>query len=73
MLFRSRAAAPQLSERTAYWRLILVVGAYLYAHSDAHRMEKLSGGLCNTRDLDEMLRQITAFVVGGLSAPDPAA
>ena len=68
-----RAAAPQLSERTAYWRLILVVGAYLYAHSDAHRMEKLSGGLCNTRDLDEMLRQITAFVVGGLSAPDPAA
>jgi AcrR family transcriptional regulator len=65
-----RQAAPHLSERTAYWRLILVVGAYLYAHSDAHRMEKLSHGACNTRDLDEMLRQITAFVVGGLSAPD---
>jgi AcrR family transcriptional regulator len=67
-----REAAPHLSERTAYWRLILVVGAYLYAHSDAHRLEKMSGGQCNTRDLDEMLVQITAFVVGGLNAPEPA-
>ena len=68
-----REAAPHLSARTAYWRLVLVIGAYLYAHSDAHRLEKMSGGLCNTRDLDQMLEQITAFVVGGLSAPEPAA
>ena len=68
-----REAAPHLSARTAYWRMILVIGAYLYAHSDAHRLEKVSGGLCNTRDLDVMLEQITAFVVGGLSAPEPAA
>ena len=68
-----REAAPHLSARTAYWRMILVVGAYLYAHSDAHRLEEVSGGLCNTRDLDVMLEQITSFVVGGLSAPDPAA
>jgi AcrR family transcriptional regulator len=65
-------AAPHLSTRTAYWRLILVVGAYLYAHSDAHRLERLSGGLCSTDDLEEMLEQITAFVVGGLNAPEPA-
>lgn len=68
-----REAAPHLSARTAYWRLVLVIGAYLYAHSDAHRLEKMSGGLCNTRDLDEMLEQITAFVVGGLMAADPHA
>ena len=67
-----REAAPHLSDRTAYWRMILVIGAYLYAHSDAHRLERMSGGLCNTRDLDEMLAQITAFVVGGLGAPEPA-
>jgi AcrR family transcriptional regulator len=66
-----REAAPHLSARTAYWRLVLVIGAYLYAHSDAHRLDKMSGGLCNTRDLDEMLEQITAFVVGGLIAPEP--
>jgi AcrR family transcriptional regulator len=68
-----REAAPHLSARTAYWRLVLVIGAYLYAHSDAHRLEEMSGGLCSTRDLDEMLEQITAFVVGGLMAPEPQA
>jgi hypothetical protein len=52
--------------------MVLVIGAYLYAHSDAHRLEKMSGGMCKTGDLDEMLRQITAFVVGGLMAPDTA-
>lgn len=66
-----REAAPHLSARTAYWRMVLVIGAYLYAHSDAHRLEKMSGGMCNTRDLDEMLEQITTFVVGGLVAPEP--
>ena len=66
-----REAAPHLSARTAYWRMILVIGAYLYAHSDAHRLERMSGGLCSTHDLDEMLGQVTAFVVGGLAAPEP--
>jgi AcrR family transcriptional regulator len=65
-----RKAAPHLSARTAYWRMALVIGAYLYAHSDAHRLEELSEGTCSTDDLDEMLEQITAFVVGGLMAPD---
>ena len=65
-----RKAAPHLSVRTAYWRMALVIGAYLYAHSDAHRLEELSAGVCSTDDLDEMLEQITAFVVGGLMAPD---
>jgi len=65
-----RKAAPHLSARTAYWRMVLTVGAYLYAHSDAHRLQELSKGKFNTDDVEEMLEQITAFVVGGLMAPD---
>jgi len=65
-----RKAAPHLSAQTAYWRMVLVIGAYLYAHSDSHRLEEMSAGVCKTGDVDEMLRQITAFVVGGLMAPD---
>src|SRR5256885_753180 len=65
-----RKAAPHLSERTAYWRMVLVIGAYLYAHSDAHRLEEISGGVARAEDQNEMLRQITAFVVGGLMAAD---
>jgi AcrR family transcriptional regulator len=67
-----RKAAPHLSARTAYWRMVLIIGAYLYAHSDAHRLEKLSNGKYRTEDVDEMLGQISAFVVGGLMAPDSA-
>jgi AcrR family transcriptional regulator len=63
-----REVAPQLSDRTAYWRMVLMIGAYLYAHSDAHRLAEVSGGVCDPNDLDEMLEQITAFVVGGLMA-----
>lgn len=66
-----RQTAPHLTVRTAYWRMVLLIGAYLYAHSDAHRLEELSGGVCGAENLDEMLEQITAFVVGGLKAPDP--
>src|SRR5687767_14401629 len=65
-----RKVAPQLSDRAAYWRMVLMIGAYLYAHSDAHRLAEMSGGVCDPDDLDEMLEQITAFVVGGLMAPD---
>ena len=65
-----RKVAPQLSDRTAYWRMVLMIGAYLYAHSDAHRLAEVSRGVCDPDDLDEMLEQITAFVVGGLMAPD---
>ena len=65
-----RETAPQLSRRTAYWRMVLMIGAYLYAHSDAHRLAVVSGGACDPEDLEEMLEQITAFVVGGLMAPD---
>ena len=68
-----RKAAPHLSARTAYWRMVLIIGAYLYAHSDAHRLEELSQGKFDSDDVDEMLQQITAFVVGGLMARDSAA
>jgi AcrR family transcriptional regulator len=65
-----REVAPQLSERTAYWRMVLTVGAYVYVHSDAHRLAEMSRGACDPNDLDEMLEQFTAFVVGGLMARD---
>jgi AcrR family transcriptional regulator len=69
-LAQVRKVVPGLSLRTAYWRMVLMVGAYLYGHSDALRLQELSRGACNPDDQDEMLRQITAFAVGGLAAPD---
>ncbi|MGV3654793.1 MAG: TetR/AcrR family transcriptional regulator [Noviherbaspirillum sp.] len=62
-------ALPHLSQKDAFWRITLVVGAYLYAFSDTHRLEQLSGGICDPDDSEEILAQATAFIVGGLEAP----
>ncbi|WP_142849915.1 TetR/AcrR family transcriptional regulator [Telmatospirillum sp. J64-1] len=64
-----REALPHLGEKDAYWRLTLMIGAYMYAFSDTHRLEELAEGICDPTDTNEILEQITNFVVGGLTAP----
>ena len=64
-----RKALPYLPEKDIYWRVTLMVGAYMYAFSDTHRLEQLAPDICNPDDADEILEQITAFVSGGLEAP----
>jgi AcrR family transcriptional regulator len=63
------SALPHLSEKDVYWRVTLMVGAYMYAFSDTHRLEQLAKGVCNPDDPNEILAQITEFVTGGLSMP----
>ena len=67
-----QSVAPHLSEKTVYWRLILMVGANLYAVSDTHRINELSGSKFDAADQGELLDQVTAFVCGGFAAPDPS-
>ena len=64
-----RVALPTLSEKDVYWRVTLMVGAYLYAFSNTHRLDQLAPGICNPDDTDEILDQVASFVTGGLSAP----
>lgn len=63
------AALPHLAPRDVYWRMTLVVGAYLYAFSDTHRLDVMAPGLCNPNDADEVFTAITSFVTGGMMAP----
>jgi AcrR family transcriptional regulator len=63
------SALPHLPQKDVYWRMMLVIGAYNYAFSDTHRLEQLAAGICDPSNTDEILAQITAFVVGGLSVP----
>jgi AcrR family transcriptional regulator len=62
-------ALPKLPRADVYWRVTLMVGAYLYAFSDTHRLEELAKGICHPGDAQETMRQISAFVTGGLVAP----
>lgn len=64
-----KAALPGLPEEDVHWRMTLMIGAYMYAFSDTHRLQVIAPGLIDLEDTDQILSQITAFVVGGLEAP----
>ncbi|WP_213881284.1 TetR/AcrR family transcriptional regulator [Pseudomonas sp. dw_358] len=64
-----KAAVPGLSDLDANWRITLMVGTYLYAFSDTHRMEeRMPAGQYDPGDWQSLIDQVTRFVVGGLSA-----
>lgn len=62
-------ARPDLPEKDVYWRVTLMVGAYMYAFSDTHRLDELARGICHPENAQEVMDQITAFVEGGVNAP----
>jgi AcrR family transcriptional regulator len=65
-----RLALPSLDELDAYWRVTLMVGTYLYAFSDTHRLEEMTPkGLYDPEDTEALIDQVTRFVVGGFQAP----
>lgn len=64
-----KQAVPGLTDLDANWRITLMVGTYLYAFSDSHRMEeRLPDGAYNPDDWKSLIHQVTSFVVGGMSA-----
>lgn len=69
-------AEPGLHLREAYWRYAFAIGAMMYIVTDAdesyRRLHRLSGGLCDTDDAHEIVRQLVAFITAGLRAPAPA-
>ena len=69
-------AEPGLGKEEAFWRYAFAIGAmhYIVTDSDAanHRLNRISGGLCDTDDPDTIIRQLIAFVVAGMRARAPA-
>mgnify|MGYP003765152215 CR=1 FL=1 len=69
-------AEPVLHLREAYWRYAFAIGAMMYIVTDAdesyRRLHRLSGGLCDTDDAHEIVRQLVTFITAGLRAPAPA-
>jgi len=63
-----RAALPGLPAKDLYWRVTMMIGAYLYAFSDTRRLDVLAKGACDPWDANETLEQLTNFIVGGLEA-----
>jgi AcrR family transcriptional regulator len=61
-----------LNPKTIFWRMVQIIGSYLYLISDAHRLAELSGGTCDPNNDEEFLAEFVSFVVGGMMAPSPA-
>ena len=62
-----KLALPQVDARAIVWRMVMMIGAYLYIVSDESRLEQLSSGLCDARDQGEVILQISTFLTGGFT------
>lgn len=59
-------ALPHLPPKTVFWRMHFMVGATLHCASHHFTIDKMSGGLCHTDDVEEMLQHLADFAVAGI-------
>lgn len=68
-------ADPALAREEAFWRYAFAIGSMMYIVSDSdqgyHRLQRLSGGLCDTGDATAIVRQLVAFISAGMQAARP--
>jgi AcrR family transcriptional regulator len=65
-------ALPNVSPEDLYWRFDFAIGASLHILIDTqrgHRLNRLSGGLCDTDDNARMIEQLIASLTASFIAP----
>lgn len=62
-------ALPELDPADIHWRLMFVIGAFLYMMAGVDRLDDLSEGRYASGDVDELLERLTSFVVAGMKGP----
>jgi AcrR family transcriptional regulator len=70
-----RRASPELGEAEAFWRYDFTIGAMLNVVCDpyrSYRLRRLSGGLCDTDDPDQIIDELVVFLAAGMKARAPA-
>ena len=68
-------AVPHLDRAAASWRYYLAVGTIVFAASErapGGRLEKISGGSASAADREQLIAQLTDFLIGGMNAPSSA-
>ncbi|MFT3688727.1 TetR/AcrR family transcriptional regulator [Paenirhodobacter sp.] len=65
--------APGLSRAEVFWRYNFTIGAIMQvlidSDPDTRRLKRLSGGMCDTDDDEELIRQLMAYCCGSFRAP----
>lgn len=62
-------ALPALPRAELMWRMHFMVGAMTHTIAGAELIEEVSGGLCDTSDLEGTVDRLVAFLKPGLEAP----
>lgn len=61
-------ALPEVDPADIYWRMMFIIGAFLYMMSGVDRLDDLSGGRYTSDDINELVERLTSFVVAGMSS-----
>jgi AcrR family transcriptional regulator len=64
-------ALPHLPEEVLYWRFYFMLGVNTYTLLKSLRLEFISGGKCNSDDLESAMQQVVPFLEAGFRAPAP--
>jgi len=62
-------ALPHLSRTELLWRMQFMMGAVAHTIGGARVLEVLSGGLCDSSDVEGILHRLESFLLAGLQAP----
>lgn len=60
-----RKCLPQASDTDLYWSYHFLSGALTLSLSETGRIDRLSGGLCASSDMESILRRLVTFGAGG--------
>lgn len=60
---------PHVDPADINWRMVFLVGTYLYMMADVDRLEDLSDGRFKSADPDELTARMTNFLATGFEAP----
>jgi AcrR family transcriptional regulator len=63
---------PKVDPADISWRMVFLIGTYLYMLAEVDRLEDLSDGRYRSGNVDELVERLTNFLVSGLMAPSTA-
>ncbi len=63
-----RTAAPDLPEADLIWRMHFGIGAMAHTLRSCNEIELISGGLCDSSDMEALTRKLVSFVAAGFRA-----
>jgi AcrR family transcriptional regulator len=62
-------ALPDLPEDIRVWRKFMATGSMVFVLREQDLIQKMSGGLCDTSDVEGTIRRLVQFMAVGMKAP----